>query len=639
MKKFFATLFCAIYFPIFAQIPLTPIGNPSAANIDLLESVNGLTPNTTGIAVKEWKEKETRIKIVGDQYISIQTYEGEVLNGKAHGQGRLVFGGPWIPPMPGAIMGYSDIWPGFVYTGAFENGRPKGQGSLLNRPSQMSMKGEFSDLLAVSGPVTFSAFGKPVIYGTSKDGQLSDGPLKIFLYPNGGEFPSAVFLGSMNSGQQTGTWTALPWRIKNTLAEQFGYQDTTQFITPDGAKITCVGESFAPSKSGLISGLTGDMSDIFWPLDPRTMPSSAVCEQTGSDGYRYKYKADYSKRSLIPIACANAQGVTGSLTVINESNLQCTVQTVVVKKSNNLFAKVWREIERTPKNLEKIVWHNTDEFWGEFEEFTCGLGGKKPGKNCSVNMAVGVTIQMPGGEPPISGGSQNSSNDPARVASAKQATGRINDVVGTSPNKAWARDFADLYSLCVQTCSPEYSAYSMTRLQQIEFELGRSGTEADKYRRIASLGGDVSDILQKVASKIPVASYVYAYWRASKKLDRLDLAVDAINQLPPVDFTSKERYARVKAQTQFAKIGFQDVILNELAPEAFGVWKDTFMSVLPDLPGMSKYAQAKLLFDLGIDVTDFMKLHKKFNTSDEFIEAAINDKLAPLGAPWPPKTN
>ncbi|WP_226503508.1 hypothetical protein [Pseudomonas sp. MWU16-30317] len=506
MKNLFGTLLCAMSFSMFSQIPLASGGTEPAANIDFLEFVNGLSPNTAGIAVKEWKEKEARIKVEGDQYISIQNYQGEVLNGKAHGQGRLVFGGPWIPPMPGAIMGYSDTWPGFIYTGAFENGRPKGQGSLLNRQSQMSIKGEFSDLLAVSGPVIISIFGKPVIYGTSKGGDFSDGPLKIFLYPNGGEFPSAVFLGSMSDGQQTGTWTALPWKIKNSLAEQFGYQDTTQIVTPDGTKITCVGDSFASSTSGLISGLTGNMNDIFWALDPRTMPSSAVCEQLGSDGYRYKYKVDYAKRSVFPIACANAQGATGSLTVINESNLQCTVQTVVVKKSNNIFDKVWREVERTPKNLGKIVWHNTDEFWGEFEEFMCGLGGKKPGKNCSVNMAVGVTIPMPGGEPPVIGGAQNSTNDPARIASAKQATTRINDVVGANPNKAWAKDFADLYSLCVQTCSPEYSAYSMTRLQQIEFELGGSGTDADKYRRIASFGGDLSDILQKVAPKIPVAS-------------------------------------------------------------------------------------------------------------------------------------
>ncbi|WP_226503507.1 hypothetical protein [Pseudomonas sp. MWU16-30317] len=115
--------------------------------------------------------------------------------------------------------------------------------------------------------------------------------------------------------------------------------------------------------------------------------------------------------------------------------------------------------------------------------------------------------------------------------------------------------------------------------------------------------------------------------------------MDAINQLPPVDFTSKEKYARVKAQTQLAKIGFQDVIMTELGPEAVGVWKDSFINVLPDLPGLSKYAQAGLLYNLGMDANDFIKLHKKFNTSDEFIEAAIKDKLTPLGAPWPPKPN
>ncbi|NBQ68689.1 MAG: hypothetical protein EBU46_07605 [Nitrosomonadaceae bacterium] len=603
-----------------------------AYGAESLVGLSGLVPDSSGFVAKEW-QGGTLITIDKNEFVSVKSYNGQVFEGKAHGYGRLEFGAPFTPPTGSGLVYTLNPLFGLMYAGNFQNGLPYGRGILLNRASFVTLDGDFSGF-AANGPVTISIGNRPTIFAIFKDGKLGDGPLKIFLYPSNSDTPSKVFLGSFTNGKQIGTWTALPWYKKGEYGEMFGYEKSTRYSFKDGSKANCTEElSYEPTTAGNLSALTGTPFDRFWNIDTQTQSRSAICESMMPDGWTYAYKADFANSRLEPIGCKDPENIAGQFTVGASNSMHCTTTKMVKQKSNNFFDKVLREIKRTPNNVKKAFYHTGDELSQEFEKFICGLGGKEPGKNCNINVQVGVTISLPEKNYPA-----QRSNDQASVATVQRSQANIYKEIdsGTDSRKAWVRAAADVYSLCVEKCSLEYSAYSLLRLEQLEFEV-TSGSESDlRYRRIASIMTDATDIMERVMPHIPIASTIHATWRANKLLERLELAGDAIDQLPPVEFASKESIARTKAQAALYKIGFTDVILKELAPSYADFWKETYYALFPELPFLSSFSQVKILHDLGINIEDFARTHQRFNDSDKFIDAAVNTLIQPLGGVWPP---
>lgn len=611
-----------------------------AQSVDRLDRVSGLEADKSGIALKDWRAKETLVRLGPDTYLPIQAYKGQVVDAKAHGFGRLDFGGPTLPPAdPGAVVFTvtSDSYgAGFIYTGQFDHGRPKGQGTLYDKQSLTSLSGDFSDFFAVNGPATISILGRPSIFATMSGGSMAAGPLKLFLYPPNSDTPSRVFLGTFDGKSQQGAWTALPWKQAIPLGQIWGYRNITNFVMDDGERIVCAGTEVMDTGAGELAKLSGNLSDATWNIDPVTIPKVAACEQKTADGWTYSYRVVRAPFTIDPSGCKDPQGHAGSLAITADKSLQCSVTYTTRKRSNNLFAKVWREIERTPGNVKHAITHTGDELGQEFEKFICSLAGRKPGENCNVNVAVGVTMPLPGG----SGATDGSAADPSRLKAAQESQLKISRVIADgNADLAWARGVADLYSICVEKCDALYSAYSLQRLQQLDFTLSAGAGGEQAGRQIASLRADITDIGQRVSQYIPGASYVYTFLRANRQLDRLSLAGQLVSSLPPVDFSGAQNRERIKVLTQLSAIGYRDVLAGELAPTALDYWSASYTSLFPDLPAMSTVSQVKFLHDLGVDIKDFAAANQHLDDTDKFIDAAIKAKLAPLGIQWPPTSS
>lgn len=563
---------------------------------------------------------------IGGKDIEIKRFEGHFKDRKADGFGRLSFG---------ALASGDHAYLPFYY-GGFKNGLPNGYGELSNYGNHSLIKGNFLDGLPDGVSEIF--FEDRLVFRINlKNGIPTDGPVQIFHYPDTGSMPSSTFIGTINGSTISGDWSPLPWTAPTDLGQIIAFNDKSNYRHEDGTRIDCVVESYEPDKSIDIKSISWNMPYKGRVYDPQWSGKGIeACTLTAINGWTYGYRTDRWKMKVDPISCSNPSGVPGSFSFAPDKSGSCEVIVTGTKKNNNFFAKIWREIERTPNNVKQGIIHPITELGEEWDKFICSIAGKEPGKNCGSNMSIGISFDLPSNHNVSIDETATKNLD--RADAVKNAIGRIAANTEQGPVSEWAQVAAQIYELCAEKCqSDDRREYSLQRILQIETEL-KSGFDADlRYRRIASFDPELIETLDRVSQYIPVASNLYRAWRGSQHLDRLKEAKEAIENLPAVEFASKEAWERQKAIVDLNRIGLATIYSGEVLPGMIGAWQSSFEAMFPSIPNLPAKTQYSILMGLGLNVQEFLKAHKETITADSWIEAVISEKLKPLGAKIPKK--
>lgn len=611
--------------PTASATPTESIKEPSAIQVDSVILPGAPDGYVDGYVWVTPHEVNT-----GGVYQRLVKYTGSVAGGKASGFGRLIVGAPLPPTGPGIIAGYGNPFgeDGFVHTGEFVNGKPKGPGLLYSRNTSQTLKGEFWDFMDIRGPTTVGVGDRQVVYANSDEHGFADGPFKRYLYNASGSGPTHVYLGEIKDGKISGSWSPLPWTEKTLAGAVSGYAEWIYFKRDNESLHRCKSLS-AMALPAPMPALANDIPGALQTTtDPTTFPPLMLCETQAISGWRFTYEATRNKvigGEIKPLSCADAAGRPGALS-LNADEFVCLVQTVTVtRKKLNPFEKIWRETKRVKNQAFDVF----DDAGDSFSDLMCDIVQKKKGKNCNVNVKVGTTFDVPTGTTKVSVSPIAAPVDAIAAQKAKAFYEKISTHAADSEAGKWAKNAGEIYSLCVQTCgSPASERYSLLQLEQLAKVTESAAPEAMKGRQIASITSDMREIGVWLLDTTPVISLVYRTYKVSRIADVVIDGKSQIFSLPP--HVKTEQYlARAKAEKQLTNLGI--ALTNELAvPLAIDGMTAYYQAAFPSIPGLSSAVQYSVLKRTGIDVDEFLKVHKELKDAEQFTQAAVMDILLEL---------
>ena len=324
-------------------------------------------------------------------------------------------------------------------------------------------------------------------------------------------------------------------------------------------------------------------------------------------------------------ACSDPTGYAGVLTIDSSNTLSCQTTKIVHKKSNNLFAKIVREIVRTPDNAINIL----TKVGNAGSDLMCDVVQKEKGKNCNVNVRFGTTFDIPESDA-SDVTSTPSEPDAIRTRTAAATYERLLARDPLIESNRWAQAAAELYSLCVQSCTnPAYRSYALLQLQDLETIVNSSASDDIKGRYITSLSRDMGDFAEKLADSLPVISTAYRWYKAGKMSDIVFYSKWAILDLPPPK-NIEEDIRRRQVWDDLTDLGIRNVIIEQMVPIALDGWIDAYSAMLPKVQGLNAQSQYQILMKLGLDTAKFVERHNGLTNADDFLRAAISDALQPI---------
>lgn len=565
-------------------------------------------------------------------FLDLVSYEGEWKDGRANGQGLLLF----TPTTSGGYLSRPGETKTNYYLGEFRDGRPSGEGKLVLHEwtNERTITGMFG-----REQMVFAVDGQDRAVVTRLKGDTTRLLVRLMQYPNvAALLPSRIFFGEVTQGAITGDWVDVPWYESGEKMSRGGFGRFTEQTFDDGGTSSCTHEPRPADPADLtqmLFGSKGGVPQYTAGLD-RQFQTRATCLLITPDGWRFNVSADFSKWpvGIVTTSCRTPDDKKGDVT----GTLSCREHT---GKKQDVFTNIGREFKRF---VDRRIIGSLDKAGGSFEKAMCRATGTEPGKNCNVNVAIGASWPVGEGAAPGLPADEQAARQ-RFIAASRRATrireGFSDAAVGTAAGMS-----AELDAVCVAICeSPVQRRYSETLLSELE-RVAAQPTDEAALRRLASINRETASVAAGIRLLVGATAVLgpsiafYRFAESARQQDRILSAIQLVHEAQPNPTTFAELQRRNDALAALHKL--QLAHLSKMPAEGAQLLSAAMLANLRVLRGLppqraSALAAAIALGRTAKEVTSFVDKYKDVKTEAELYDALIAETLAPLGIPWPPK--